>query len=191
MKRNFPNHVLGAGLFAVVAAFSLAACGDDSAAEATDTVDPDEGTAPSIVEVSAIDFSYEGLPGKVSAGTKLTLSNDAPAELHELVAFRLPDDEERSLEEILALPPDQMSGAFGGPPRTVLLAAPDGEPIAAVGDGTLSEPGRYAVICFIPTGVPAEEYLAAAAQAGDGPPQLEGYGPPHLAHGMWAELIVE
>ena len=60
--------------------------------------------------------------------------------------------------------------------------------IAAVGDGTLAEPGRYVVLCLIPTGADPAEYLAAAATS-DGPPQVDG-GPPHIAHGMFAELVV-
>ena len=35
----------------------------------------------------------------------------------------------------------------------VLLADPGGEQIAAIGDGVLSEPGRYLLLCAIPTGV--------------------------------------
>ena len=58
----------------------------------------------------------------------------------------------------------------------------------AVGDGTLQEPGRYLVICTIPTGADPAEYLAAEATS-NGPPDVEG-GPPHFTHGMYAELDV-
>ena len=76
-----------------------------------------------------------------------------------------------------------------GAPALVIVAGPNGgEQIVAEGDGTLSEPGRYAIVCFIPTGADPEAYFAAAATA-DGPPQVEG-GAPHLAHGMYAELLV-
>ncbi len=75
-----------------------------------------------------------------------------------------------------------------GPPATVLLAPPGGEQIDAVGDGTLSEPGRYAIVCFVPTGADPEAFLSEAGP--DGPPEVEG-GPPHIAHGMHAELVVQ
>jgi hypothetical protein len=143
------------------------------------------------VEVVATDFAFSGLPDSVPAGTKLTLVNDAATELHELVAFRLPDEEERSIDELAALPPAELEPIFAGEPATVLLRAPDGPEIAAVGDGTLTEPGRYAVICMIPTGVEPSVYLAAAAESEGGPPQIDDAGPPHLAHGMYAELVVE
>ena len=41
---------------------------------------------------------------------------------------------------------------------------------------------------MIPTGADPAVYLEAAA-ASDGPPQVDG-GPPHVAHGMFAELTV-
>jgi hypothetical protein len=192
---------LAAGLLLLPAA--LVACSDDdedtgttSSTEAPATeegatpVVPD-GEPPSTVEVVATDFAFSGLPDSVPAGTKLTLVNDAATELHELVAFRLPDDEERSIDELAALPPEQLEPIFAGEPTAVLLAPPGGPEIAAVGDGTLTEPGRYAVICMIPTGVAPEVYLAAAAESAGGPPQIEDAGPPHLAHGMYAELVVE
>ncbi|MFP4512630.1 MAG: hypothetical protein ACLFRV_06750 [Acidimicrobiales bacterium] len=117
--------------------------------------------------------------------------NEAPSELHELVAVLLPEDEDRSVDELVGLPPEEMGPAlFAVELATVLMAAPGGEQIAAVGDGTLSEPGRYAILCVIPTGVEPEVYFAAAAETEEGPPQVEG-GPPHIAHGMYAELIVE
>jgi hypothetical protein len=104
-----------------------------------------------------------------------------------LVAFRLPDDEERSIDELVHPSPGELVGALGEP-VAVMLAVPGGDPIHAVGDGTLSEPGRYAVMCFIPTGADPGEYLAAAAES-EGPPQVDG-GPPHFVHGMAAELTV-
>jgi hypothetical protein len=146
-----------------------------------------------VIAVTAVDFAYEDLPDSVPAGTRLTLANSAPSELHEIVAFLLPDDETRPVSELMSLPPDEMGSLFAGEPATVLLTPPGGDAsdqIAAVGDGTLSEPGRYLVLCAIPTGVSPDLYLAAAAESGGGPPEIEGGGPPHLVHGMWAALTV-
>jgi hypothetical protein len=180
-----------------------AACSDDdeagAGAESTTSTStapptPEEPTTdepaeePGVVEVSAVDFGFEDLPEEVPAGTRLTLVNTSTVELHELVAARLPDDEERPLEELVALPEAELS-ALIGVPATVLLAAPGGDVIPAVGDGTLAEPGRYLVLCFIPTGADPQEYLAAAAASGGAPPEVAG-GPPHVAHGMYAELSV-
>jgi hypothetical protein len=72
----------------------------------------------------------------------------------------------------------------------VALAPPGEDGMFVVGDGTITEPGRYAVICAIPVGADPEEFMAAAAEASSGPPQVEG-GPPHFTQGMYAELVVE
>jgi hypothetical protein len=74
----------------------------------------------------------------------------------------------------------------------VLLQPPGSdEQIVAVGDGTLTEPGRYVLMCFIPTGADPDEYLAAAAASdGEAPTGVAG-GPPHVVNGMYAELQVE
>ena len=91
-----------ARLTAGICALTLVAagCGDDDSEAAA--------AEPATIEVNAVDFEYENLPDTVAAGTTLTLVNDAPTELHELVAFRLPDDEERSVDELVALPPDEL-----------------------------------------------------------------------------------
>lgn len=152
--------------------------------------DADAADEPSTVTVRAVDFGFEGLPDSVSAGTAFELVNTSSSELHELVAIRLPDDEDRAVAELVTLPPEQLAALFPLV-ETVLLTPPgqESEQIAAVGDGTLTESGRYAIICAIPTGADPAEYLAAAAESDDGPPEVDG-GPPHLVHGMWGEVTV-
>jgi hypothetical protein len=171
---DFARGLLATAVTAV--ALLLSACSDDAEAKPTDYV------------VDAVDFSYGQLPDSIVAGSSLGLTNSAPTELHELVAIRLPDTETRSLDEILATDPASLLAA--GPPALVVLTPPGGEQIVAVGDGTLTEPGRYAIICMIPTGVDPAVYLEAAAQSNEGPPQVPGAGAPHVAHGMHAELTV-
>ncbi len=175
-----------------IATLGLGACGDDDAAASPPSTDPPADTAApagEVVEVTMVDYAFEGLPETVTAGTRLTVTNAANAELHEVVLFRLPDDEDRPLTELATLGPDDLM-AILGEPDSVLLAAPGGPAIPAVGDGTLTEPGRYGLFCFIPTGADVDEYLTAAADPElEGPPQVEG-GPPHFVHGMYAEITV-
>ena len=57
------------------------------------------------------------------------------------------------------------------------------------GSSVLDRAGRYVVFCAIPTGADPEVYLAAAAEAEGGPPDVPG-GPPHFVEGMVAELVV-
>ena len=153
--------------------------------EETTTTSP----GPATIEVTAVDYGYAGLPDAIAAGTKLTMVNASEMEAHELVAIRLPDDEERPIGELVKLPPEELAAFFPGL-ATVIIAGPGDEGIAVEGNGVLTEPGRYAVICVIPTGADPMEYLTAAAESEGGPPQVEG-GPPHIVNGMYAEVVVE
>lgn len=155
----------------------LGACGGDSA----------EALDDGVLAVSMSDFAFDDLPDTVPVGTRIVASNESATELHEFVAVRLADGDERPVDEIVQ---GDLGAVFAaGPPAAVVLVAPGGdEQIVAVGDGTLSEPGRYIVLCMIPTGVDPDAYFAAAATS-DGPPEIDG-GPPHVVHGMHAELTV-
>ncbi len=167
-------------------AIAISACNSSDVAPTT-TATPT--TLPSgTIEVTATDYGFSGLPDRVQAGTTFALTNTSDHEVHEYVAIRLPDDETRSVQELLQLPPEEIAAFF--PLVDSVIIAPPGEGgFPAVGTGTLDEPGRYALICTIPTGADPGEFLAAAAES-DGPPDVAG-GPPHFVHGMYAEVIVE
>jgi plastocyanin len=187
----------------LVTAASFTACGSDDD-DATDT--PDGTTAvtdatdetPATTEaadapagdtlvVTAVDYRFEGLPETVPAGTKISLVNEGN-EPHEFVAIRIPDEETRSVEELVQLPEDEIDAVFGaGEPATVILAATGQTdvPGAVVGDGTLNEPGRYAIVCFLPVG--SDDSILES----DGPPPAGEDSMPHAMQGMIAELTVE
>jgi plastocyanin len=165
-------------LLLAAATSALGACGGESLPP---TDEP--------VVVTAVDYGFEGLPEKVKAGTTLTLVNESMVELHELVAIRLPDDETRAADELVQLPPDELA-AFFPLVETVIIAPPEQAGFPVEGVGVLDEPGRYLIICAIPTGANPDEYLAAAAATEGGPPDVAG-GPPHLAMGMYAEVTVD
>lgn len=200
-----------AAIATAVLALGVAGCGDDDsdddaastatteAAETPSTdgdatttteaaADPDEPADAEPVEVVAEDYRFVGLDDSIPAGTTLTLANASTVELHELVALKLADDETRSADELVALG-EGLQALFQGPPAAVLIAPPGGEGFAAVGDGTLSEPGRYLILCSIPTGADPEAYLAAAQESQGGPVDVPG-GPPHLVQGMYTEVEV-
>lgn len=160
-------------------ALAAPGCGDDD---------------PEAVEITAVDYAFEGLPDRVDAGTEITMKNESSTELHELIAYRLPDDEDRSVSELMALPEEELGPLFAGPPPFGLVAAPGETSNPIIGDGTIKEPGRYVIFCAIPEGADPEEAIAAmeaaAADPNAGPPQIEG-GPPHFILGMLAELVVD
>ena len=175
-----------------------AACSDDEDDTASDDTttttaasSDTTGASGETVEVRGVDYKFEGLPSEMAAGTTIEFSNGSDKELHEFVAIRIPDTETRPVSELVTLPEAETDAIFGATePATVLLAPPGGgKVIQALGDGTISEPGRYAVVCFIPTGADPAAYLAAAQSDSEGPPDLPG-GAPHAANGMFAEVKV-
>lgn len=172
------------------------ACGEDT--EVNAPVSPTEdpvghgdagGHEDQAVTIDGVDYAFENVPASIPAGTRLGFRNESASELHELVAFRL--DTDGPLAELLVQPPSELE-AMLGEPVTVMLQPPGAsEAIVAVGDGTLAEPGRYVLMCFIPVGADPDEYMAAVAAAGGGKPEGVAGGPPHFTAGMVAELTVE
>ncbi len=191
MSRTKPRFTLP--ILLAVMAIVAAACSSDDAAETTTTRPSTTTTTaaestPPVVEIQAIDYAYAGLPSEVEAGTEIRLVNESESELHEFVAIRLPDDETRSVQELVQLPPEELAGLFPFV-STVIIAPPTEAGFPVEGTGVLTEPGRYAIICAIPTGADPAEYLAAAAESEGGPPEVAG-GPPHFVQGMIGEVIV-
>ena len=162
MSSNSLRRLVAAGGVLAIALAGVA-CGDDS----------DDG----LRTVTAVDYEFENLPETVKSGTQLRLRNTSEKEIHELVVFRLKDTEKRPVADLAKLSETEFEGlaATPGPPAMVLLRAPgESEQIMAVGDGTLTEAGRYMAVCFIPTGADPAAYLAASQTATDGPPQVAG-----------------
>jgi len=170
----------------------------ETTATATEATPTEEATAEATeeapgetIEVTGVDYAFEGLPDAIEAGTVLTFVNGSEVEFHEMVVLAIPDGEDRSVEELLGLPPEESDAIFANvEPALVAVAMPGEAGMAVVGDGTISEAGRYAVVCFIPVGADPEVVAAAMQGPADGPPDL-GDGPPHAMQGMWAELTVE
>lgn len=202
IRNSLKNLVLVA--VATTTVLAAPACSDDDNAKAAVTTSTAADPSTTVtnggsgkpeaddhsIHVTAVDFAFEDLPSEIPAGSRITLSNEAAAELHELVAIRLPDDETRSVTQLVKLPEAELGAIMAASaPATVLLAEPGGEQIPAVGDGTLTEPGRYLIMCAIPTGVEPAVYLKAAAEAAGEKPQVDG-GPPHFVQGMFAEVTV-
>lgn len=188
--RNPRRRAVAAAAALALGVGGLAACGDDDDS-GTEEARPTTTTtdASPAAEIAAVDYRFEDLPDNVEAGTTLSFRNRSDREVHELVAMRLGDAEDRSPEELVALPEPELRGLFSGPPAAVLIAPPGEAGFAAVGDGTLTEPGRYLVMCFIPTGADPAAYLDALDANPGQPPSVPG-GPPHFTAGMFGQLSV-
>lgn len=171
---------------AIALTLLLAGCGDDGPASKTA---PAGKASSEVVTVAAVDYQFRAVPAEVPAGTRVALANESRREVHELAAMRLPDGETRSASQLLALPEAELRAVLSGPPAAVLVAPPGEAGFATLGDGTLTQPGRYLFVCFIPTGADPAAFLAAARSSGDAPPSVPG-GPPHFTSGMYAEVTV-
>lgn len=177
---------------ALTLALGAAACGDDddqSAATQADATTTTGDAPAATVEIAAVDYRFDDLPGHVAAGSTLALRNASDGEVHELVAMRLADGEDRTADELVALPEPELRALFGGPPSLAVVAPPGEEGFVALGDGTLAEPGRYLLMCFIPTGADPGAFLDALEANPGEPPSVPG-GPPHFTAGMFGELTV-
>ncbi len=118
------------------------------------------------IDVTGVDYAYEGMPATVDAGTvAFKFTNASEAEDHMMGIVRKKDGVTLTFKELLDLPEDEgedmtefLGEAYGGP----------GEESSAL--ATLT-PGSYALICFISVGG-------------------EDEGPPHFSQGMLQEFTV-
>lgn len=175
----------------IAASAALTACTSETDDAVSDTM-PSETAAPAAaagtVEITGVDYGFEGFPESLAVGTELTFRNGSDTEYHEMAVMRVADDEDRSAEELLALGDEAMASlTFVG----VAAAAPATAGTVIDGDLTLDEPGRYVATCFIPVGAdPAIVEQAFEAAEGETPPDM-GDGAPHAMEGMIAEFVVE
>ena len=123
------------------------------------------------LDATAAEYTFTGLPGETATGYYIVNFSNEGNEFHELLTVRINDDVTLSLDELLALPEQEadtmiefMGAAFAAPGETTVASL------------NLIEPGRYAVVCFIPTGTTSME--------------SEGTGPPHAMQGMTHEMTV-
>ncbi len=173
------------------ASMVLGACATDDEPAEEESLTPTEEAEASTVDVTGTDFAFSGIPDTIEAGSTLTFTNASTVEVHELVAFKLPESETRTAAELFQLPEAELNAVLAGEPAFVQLQPPGGELIQAVGDGTLEDAGRYVFACFIGTGVDPAAYMAALQTSQGGPVTIPGSGPPHFVKGMFAQATVE
>lgn len=197
--RRIRRASLGAIALAATAALLATGCSDDETADdaTTDDATTDEVTTTlaeaepaldepaevddGVVRVLMDDYEFLDLPDEVPAGTRFEVENLSSEELHEVVAVRLPEEETRSVEELMSLSLEELGPLMAaGPPDAVLIAGPESDEMVAPYGDTLDEPGRYLIGCFIPVGAPMDH---------EGPPTPD-MAPFHYELGMWAELQV-
>jgi hypothetical protein len=130
-------------------------------------------------EVTAIDYTFSGVPSSLDKGaTSFEFSNNG-AEHHEMAIFRKNDDTTETFDELFALPEAEAEKKVSFVAATDAMPKEEGVYTVA----NLKE-GQYAVVCFIPVGsTPAAEKAAEEAKK-----EIEG--PPHVTRGMKSEFTV-
>lgn len=147
-------------------------------------------------EIVGVNYAFEDVPENISPGQVGIRLDNQGEDFHEAVIFRIDDETDLSVEELLDLPEEegQELAEFKG----VAFAEP-GNQASAVVD---LEEGRYAFVCFIPVGAtsledlegpggPEAEESPEAGESPDGEDGDEQEGPPpHFTQGMFAEFTV-
>jgi hypothetical protein len=157
-----------------------------------------------VYDISGVEYAFENVPDSIEAGIAgFNLVNEGN-EVHELVLFRIDDDVDLTIEELLELPEDEsqemvefMDAAFAEPGASDMFFRD-------------LRPGRYGMLCFIPVGTTDMSDLedqasgeagsattgnasatTGSATADTGSTSAGGQqGPPHFTQGMIAEFEV-
>lgn len=126
------------------------------------------------VDVTAVDYAYNGVPTTIEAGPVGFRFANAGSEVHEMVVLRKNDNVTEPFDQIFSLPRDEAEKKvqpFGG-----YFARPGGRDVRIVN----LAPGNYVLACFVALGSKPE-----ALDAGQKPD-----GPPHVTRGMKREFVV-
>lgn len=187
---------LGAAALGTALVFGVACSSDDDgideqpAGESVATAVATSAATERNVTVTGVDYGFQDLPATLAAGSRLSFKNASDKELHEMVAIRLPDSETRPVSELITLPEEELGEINETEPAFVFVAMPNEDGEAVVGDGELTEPGRYAILCFIPVGANPDVLMEAMRSQNEGPPPEALQGEPHAARGMVGEIRV-
>lgn len=129
------------------------------------------------LDVTGIEYEFQGLPETVSPGPVAIRFTDTGAELHELVIFRLKGKE--SLRKLLGLSDKEQERKveFVGATEAI-----QNETTYTIAD--MSTPGRYGVACFLPVGSTSKKKAEEAEHE-------HGGGTPHWKKGMRATITVQ
>jgi plastocyanin len=170
---------------ALMAAVALAAVACETDQE---HLNLEPGGGPQTIEATAVDYAFEGVPETTAVGSGMTFRNTSDVEAHQLLLVDLPASEDRPVSELAQLSPGELEPLLDHVVGVSLATPGEGGRVAS-GELTLDEPGRYALLCLVPTGADPDEFMQAGQDHGP-LPGVEG-GPPHTTHGMYAEVTVE
>jgi hypothetical protein len=123
------------------------------------------------VEIEAKEYEYTGIPDTLDAGYTVVDFDNVGDELHEMFVFRINEGVTEPVIELLDLPEEEVFSKIM--PINAAFADPGESDTTSL---NLAEPGKYAMVCFIPVGTTAG---------------AEGDGPSHMMEGMIQEFEVQ
>ena len=133
---------------------------------------PAAGATP--ITITATEYKFTGTDALKAGGAfAVTFKNDG-TELHELHVAKLADGEKRPMDEIIADPTAEATTKAAG--HSFACPGTTARPAGV----NLTTPGRYIVLCFIPTG----------AKADTDPKDFGKLGMPHAMQGMAVEIDI-
>jgi hypothetical protein len=98
-----------------------------------------------VLDVTALDYSFEGIPAQVTAGTQVIQLTNEGAEPHELLLLQRKPGNDDTVEELLELPERKLAQ------RVQFVAATFAEPGQSSVTIPELEPGSYVAVCSVPT----------------------------------------
>lgn len=132
-----------------------------------------------VVNVTAEDYAFEGIPETVAAGETLISFTNTGDEAHELLLLHKNEGVTETFDEILALGEEEGQALVTQAAGTFAMPGGEGWTTSRL------ESGEYVAICFVPVGMTPE--AMEAAETGGAEPE----GPPHFTEGMIREFTVE
>jgi hypothetical protein len=105
-----------------------------------------DGCDANRLEVTGVDYAFQGLPSELPAGPTSIAFTDGGTEEHEIMIVKAAEGDDITLDQLLALPPDEAFARVQ--PVTVTWGAPGETGYTAVD----LEPGTYFALCNIPMG---------------------------------------
>jgi hypothetical protein len=142
--------------------------------------------------VAASEYAFGGIAEEIAAGPTIVNFENIGEEAHEFVLFRVNDDVTLTVEELLALPQEEVETMVTQVGGTFALPGDTGYTVLEL------TPGRHVAVCFVPQGttievieemIAAEEAAAASSIPGGSAPAdsaAEGTAPTGTEHAEMA-----
>ena len=116
-----------------------------------------------VIDVTAQEYAFVGIPEEIAAGPTIFNITNEGEQVHEMIVFRISDDVDLPIQEILQLPDEEAEGVAESVGGTLVLPGNTGHAVLNL------TPGRHAALCFVPEGTTPENLDEVFAEEGTAP----------------------